>query len=133
MAKKDDKLYDKYEVEFQLIDTSREELRKKIVNKFLSENGGYWKEGVKHVTKYKYYVETLKDGRRLFLLRPTFLNKGIDFQVWVEKMRGVEDKKPSHKDIFSDLKQKRIENPKEFQLLKKAIERVWNCEDPDKV
>jgi hypothetical protein len=73
----------------------------------------------------------LKDGRRVFLLRPTFLNKGIDFQVWVERMRGVEDERPSHKDVFNDLKLKKTENPKDFKILMKLIENVWNCEEPD--
>ena len=82
---KDDKIFEENEVNFDLKLNSREELRKKTVDKFLSEKGGYWKDGVKHVTRYKYFVEKLTDGRRIFLLRPTYLNKGIDFQVWVEK------------------------------------------------
>lgn len=66
-------------------------------------------------------------------MRPTFLNKGIDFQVWVERINGVEDKKPSHKDVFRDLGQKKEENPAQFALLKKVIDRIWNCEPPDDV
>jgi len=115
---KDDKIYEEYSINFDLKSNSREKLRKETVDKFLSEKGGYWKDGKKYVTRYKYYVENLKDGRRIFLLRPTFLNKGIDFQVWVEKMDGVEDKRPSHKD---------------FAILMKAIDEVWNCSEPDDV
>lgn len=130
---KDDKIYDEFEIDFTLKSSSREELRKRTVEIFLSEKGGYWESNKKHVTKYKYYVEKLKDGRRIFLLRPTFLNKGIDFQVWVEKIDGKEDKKPSHKDIFEDLMIKKKENPKEILSLMKLIDRVWNCEEPDDI
>ena len=130
---KDNKIYDRYEVDFNLRLNSREELRKKTVDKFLSENAGYWKDDLKHVTIYKYYVEKLKDGRRIFLLRPTFLNKGIDFQVWVEKLDGTNDKRPSHKDVFNDLKIKKEEKLNEFPLLIKAVEDVWRCKEPDEV
>ncbi len=77
--------------------------------------------------------ENIQDGRRVYLLRPTFLNKGIDFQVWVEKMDGKDDKRPSHQDVFKDLQLKQNENPKEIPELMKAIDRVWNCEEPDHV
>ncbi|MEW5896985.1 MAG: hypothetical protein AB1668_04795 [Nanoarchaeota archaeon] len=130
---KQDKIFDEFEVDFELRLNSREELRKKAVDKFLSERGGYWKDGVKHVTRYKYFVERLKDGRRVYLLRPTYLNKGIDFQVWVEQMNHDGDKRPSHKDIFNDIETKKKENPKQIPKLKEAIEKVWNCEEPDKV
>ena len=130
---KDNKVYDVFEVDFSLNAKTRKELRDSTVIKFLAEDGGYWKDGIKHVSKYKYFVESLKDGRRIFLLRPTFLNKGIDFQVWVERMTDEKDDRPSHKDIFADLKIKKEENLKEFNLLAQTIDRIWNCEDPDKV
>ena len=130
---KNDKIYDEFEVNFDLRSNSREELRKKTVNTFLSEKGGYWKEGVKHVTRYKYFVEKLKDGKRIYLLRPTFLNKGIDFQVWVENWEENEDKRPSHKDVFEDLEIKKEENPKDFPLILESINKVSSCEEPDEV
>lgn len=122
-----------YEIEFSLTDSNREALRNKTVLKFLAEKKGYVKDWIKHVTRYKYYVETLKDGRRIYLLRPTFLNKGIDFQVWLEKYDGDKDKKPSHKGIIQDLNLKHKEKPTEYNDLLKAIDRVWTCEEPDKV
>ena len=130
---KDGKVYDSLEIEFQLKNNSREELRKRAVDKFLAEKGGYWKDGIKHVTRHTYFVEKLSDGRRVYLLRPAHLNKGFDFTVWVEKMDGIKDKKPSHKDIFNDLLGKKKENPQEFQALMVAIDKVWQCEEPDNV
>lgn len=93
-----------YEEILSLTDSNRENLKNKTVLKFLTEKKGYIKDNLKHVTRYKYYVETLKDARRIYLLRPTFLNKGIDFQVWVEKYDGVSDKKPSHKGGYRGFK-----------------------------
>lgn len=130
---KSDNIYEEFEIDFDLRLTSREALRRKAVETFLSEKNGYLKDGVKHVTRYKYFVEHIQDGRRVYLLRPTFLNKGIDFQVWVEKMDGKDDKRPSHQDVFKDLQLKQNENPKEIPELVKAIDRVWNCEEPDHV
>jgi len=126
-------VYDEFEIEWILTDDSREELRKKVVNKFLSEPGGYWKNGVKHVTRFRYFVEKLEDGRRIFLLRPTYLNKGIDFQVWVERFDGTNDKRPSHQHIFNDLRLKKKENPKDFPKLIQMIDDVRNCQEPDVV
>jgi hypothetical protein len=126
-------VYDDFNISFSLIGTPRKELKDAIIKKFLNEECGYWRDDIKHVTRYKYFVETLKDGRKVFLLRPTFLNKGIDFQVWVERMDGSQDKRPSHKDVFEDLKIKKKEKPRDCSLLKQAIGRVWNCEEPDEV
>lgn len=126
-------VYDDYVLPLELRGKSREEFRKAVVNTFLLEKGGYWAGNLKHVTRYKYFVESLGDERRIFLFRPTYLNKGIDFQVWVERFIDDEDKKPSHKDMLHDLSAKKKENPKDFQKLMKAIGRVWNCEEPDAI
>ncbi len=126
-----EKVNDNIEVEWNLTGSSRRELRDKAVMKFLEEKPGYWKEGIKHVTCYKYFVETLKPGQRIYLLRPTFLNKGIDFQVWVEKMQENKDRRPSHYDIFQDLKLKKKENPELFTQLLFVIDEIWNCKDPE--
>jgi hypothetical protein len=128
-----EKTYDDFVISLTLASNSRAELRKVIVNAFLDEKKGYWKEKTQVVTRYKYFVETLKEGNRIYLLRPTFLNKGIDFQVWIEKFDGDKDKRPSHATIIEDVKAKLKENPTQKKALMAVIERVWNCEDPDKV
>lgn len=128
-----DCVYDEFEVEWSSREGSREGLRKSVVSKFLSEPPGYWKNGIKHVTRFKYLVEKLADGRRIFLLRPTYLNKGIDFQVWVERFDGIDDKRPSHRHVFDDLKLKKKENPQDFSRMVQMIDDVWNCKEPDSV
>jgi hypothetical protein len=128
-----EKTYDDFVVKLSLASNSRAELRRVIVNAFLDEKKGYWKKKTQVVTRYKYFVEKLNGGNRIYLLRPTFLNKGIDFQVWVEKFDGEKDKRPSHRTIIEDVKEKLKESPTQKKALIAAIERVWNCEDPDKV
>src|ERR1700722_17844635 len=128
-----EKAYEDFVISLSLAASSRAELRKVIVNAFLDEKKGYWKRETQVVTRYKYFVETLKTGSRIYLLRPTFLNKGIDFQVWVEKFDGESDKRPNHDGLIADIRQKVKEKPRQKQNLMTAIERVWNCEDPDKV
>lgn len=130
---KEDRIYDEYNIELSLLENSRELFRKKLIALFLEEKNGYWREGIKHVTKYKYFVEKIKDDRRVFLSRPARLNKGMDFEVWVEKFRDEKNKRPSHKDIFNDILEKYKTNPDIYPKLLEAIELVWNCEEPDKV
>lgn len=131
MPKKEKKNYEEFEVEFILQKGNRKELRDAVVKKFLEEKGGYWKEGVKQVTRFRYYVETLSGGGKIFLLRPTYLNKGIDFQVWVKT--NEEEKRPSHKGVIEDLLSKQKESSSKTRELMALVRRVWNCEVPDKI
>ncbi len=130
---KNTRVYEDFSIEFKLLGSTRKELRDSIILKFLEEKPGHWLNGIKHVSRYKYFVERLDDGRRIYLLRPTFLNKGIDFQVWVEKFDKRGDQKPSHGNMISDLKLKRQEDNDAYKNLLEAIDRVWNCEEPDNV
>ncbi len=129
--KESKKVFEQYVIYLNLNASSCEEFREKIVHKFLNEKKGYRKGDEKHITKYKYIVETLKDGRHIYLIRPAPLNKGMDFQVWVEKMYDNKDVKPSYEDILNDLRIKKEENPIDFYKLIKLIESVWNCTDPN--
>jgi len=129
MVKEDDKIYEEHVIDLNFELTERRKIRDFLIQTFLKEDGGYWKEGKKHVTKYRYFVETIKDGRRVFLQRPAHLNKGFDFQVYVERFQGDKDKKPSHKDIVNDLKIKKAESLDKFQKLLVKIEKVWSCNE----
>lgn len=95
-------------------DLSRREIRRIVITKFLEEE-----PGSNSKVKYHYHVETLKDGRRMFLQRPTF-RFDFDFKVEVENLviRGT------HKEILEDFKKKRKENPEGFAQLLQAVRRV---------
>ena len=49
----------------------------------------------------------------------------------MERFDGINDKRPSHKDIFEDLKTKKKENPSYFPKIIQLINEVWNCKEPD--
>lgn len=59
-----------HEVTITINHKTRRALRDALIKEFLKEDGGYIKNGVKYVQAYKYYVETLKNGKRVYLQRP---------------------------------------------------------------
>jgi hypothetical protein len=111
---------------------TREQLREKVATEFLKEQCG---SGVgDNASKYIYFVETLADGRRVFLSRPAFLNKGFDFEIKVENTNFAEAGKPrrnrpAHKDIFRDLETKKANNPKLYQKLFRLIVQLYDCNE----
>src|SRR3989344_5328335 len=97
-----EKVYVEHDVKISISCNSRRELRDNLINEFLKEDGGYVRGGKKYVQAYRYYVEILSNGKRVFLQRPAHLNKGMDFQVCVEgliKYLNGKDRPPSHDDI----------------------------------
>jgi len=111
---------------------SRVELRKIVVSQFLKEEPGLG--GGNDASHYRYNVEVLSDGRRIYLTRPVPLKTEFEFRINVEEtvfQTGQEYSK--HDDISDDLREKRRENPVMCQRLHQAIERVYNCEDPEDI
>ena len=110
--------------------SSRKEYRDNLILEFLKEKAGTGKKELS--SKYKYYVESLKDGKRIYLSRPTNLNKGMDFTVHLEKtefrVKGAYKDRPKHQEIIEDLVQKRIENSFEYEKVKKILNKLYNCE-----
>lgn len=118
-------------LEWVLKATDRSSQRRMLAEKWLSE-GPY--------SKYKYFVETCEDGKRVYLLRPTFLNKGFDFQVNVEGFRSVTRvakggtrEMPSHDDLFNDLTLKVKSSPKYREELFASVCDVYDCVEPDEI
>jgi len=120
-----------HEIDFEVRNyTSREELRKTVVSKFLEEKPGIGRGD--DASRYRYNVETLSDGRRIHLTRPAYLKEGFDFRINVEEtVFQTRHEYPKHDDIFDDLRDKAKENPAMCRRLHQAIERVYNCEDPE--
>lgn len=107
--------------------------RKQLIEEFLKEESGT----AISVTEYYYFVETLKNGKHIYLKRPTALNKGVDFEVRVEDTHFRYGKygniistgnRPSHDDIINDLRLKKNENPAEFMRLKYLLDKTYNCQ-----
>jgi hypothetical protein len=111
----------------------RTSYRRELINEFLKEMPG----SRTSVTEYFYFVETLQTGNRIYLKRPTSLNKGVDFEVRIENTQFRYGKsgniistgnRPSHNDIAEDLRAKKNENPIEFKRLKNLLDKTYNCQ-----
>jgi hypothetical protein len=139
MAKKPKKIHKKYiphEFNITFNQKTRKGLRDALIQKFLTEKPGYVRNNIVYVQRYTYYVESLKNEKRIYLKRPASLNKGMDFQINVEellKFKNGNDKPPSHKVIIKDLKRKKSESLVKFKRLKKLIDEVCNCKEPSKI
>lgn len=118
-------------VDWQLVASDRAAARRALAEKWLAEDP---------YTKYRYNVERCADGNIVYLLRPTWLNKGFDFMVNVEGFRsrtrtakGQSKEMPSHKDVIHDLSQKVVNKPERARLWFDAICAVYDCEEPSAV
>lgn len=120
------------QITLNINNSTRAAYRKSLFDIFVNEQPG----STGTVSEYHYFVETLSNGNRIYLKRPTALNKGIDFEVRVENTQFRYGKhnniistgnRPSHKDIYADLVNKKIENPIEFSQLKQLLDKTYNC------
>jgi hypothetical protein len=85
-----------------------------------------------------YEVETLKDGRRIVISKPggKFVYgkvKREDFMVWVYDPSNLTLWLISHKDIYEDLEQKGLNDPKKTVRMIDALDRVCKGEEPGEV
>lgn len=101
---------------------SREDIRRFILTTYAIEDCN---------VKTRYYVETIEsdNNRRIYIERPTFLNKGCDFVLFAEDLiryKNGNDKAPSHKDVINDLVIKKQNlSPQEYSLLLQAIDCIY--------
>ncbi|MDR0861793.1 MAG: hypothetical protein LBN30_03330 [Oscillospiraceae bacterium] len=122
-----------YEVELFFSNIGeRNAVRMRVVDKLSKEFPGAGKEEL--ASRYKYFVEKLSDGKRIYLRRPAYLHNGFDFVVHVEGVNfnpnGKRRSNPSHEDIITDLKIKFLENQilynKLFSLCAAFLLVNWN-------
>jgi hypothetical protein len=114
-------------VEWTLDERDRSAQRRAVAEKWAEE---------RPYTNYRYNVEKCADGSRIYLLRPTWLNKGFDFQVNLEGFRsvtrtakGATKEMPSHADVIHDLAEKVAATPAVAPLLCAAIGDVYDCKE----
>ena len=81
-------------------------------------------------TKYRYFVETLNDGLRIYLERPGRLNKGCDFVIYAEnsyQWNNGNDRPPDHGFILNDLTQKKnILSQQQWDNFLLAVTEIYN-------
>ncbi len=101
---------------------NRTDIREHILNQWISENPN---------TKYRYFVENLSDGNRIYLHRPAGLNKGCDFVIYVENIllwKNGNDKPPKHDFVLDDLRDKKNLLPQtDWNVILSAIEQIYRC------
>lgn len=123
-------------VTVSIIKNSRAEYRRTLTELFLNETNGV----AGSPSKYEYYVEKDSVGNRIFLKRPTNLNKGFDFEVCVSNIsfKHVNKKgnisysnRPSHDNIIEDLSDKKSEDTVQYANLISIINRIFNCIEID--
>lgn len=112
---------------------NRKELRKQIINIFLDENPGTGKGDL--TSRYSYIVKK-KNNNEVFLKRPAQFNNGFDFTLNVSNINfnpsGRSTTRPTHKNIIDDLKLKKKSNEKLYEELRIQIDKIYNCQNPDK-
>jgi|SRR5574344_407549 hypothetical protein len=111
---------------------TRNNVRMRVVEAFSNENAGTGRND--EASRYTYYVETLRNGDRVYLRRPANLHNGFDFLVCVENANYAEDGKhkrnyPKHDDLGADLEQKKAENPERYKQLYALLKSVFECHD----
>lgn len=83
-------------------------------------------------TKYRYFVETLNNGERIYLERPGKLNKGCDFIIYIENYityGNGNDRPPPHNFILDDLVMKKQSlNAAQWENLITGITCILNCD-----
>jgi len=110
----------------------RNTLRTLFLDKLVKERAGVGNK--EKTSKYRYNVETLACGKRVYLTRPVPLNKGFDFIIHVEDYTFMNGKdNPRHDDIFNDLKEKKNRNISNYEKLLGLINLVFLCNDPDDI
>jgi hypothetical protein len=83
-------------------------------------------------TKYRYFVETLSSRNKIYLERPGRLNKGCNFEIFIENLicfKNGNDKPPTHEFIIEDLKfKKSLLSSADWDNVINAITKIYTCQ-----
>lgn len=81
-------------------------------------------------TKYRYFVEILQGGKRIYLERPGRLNKGCDFVIYVEnsyQWANGNDRPPNYDFVLNDLQQKKSQlTTDQWNSFLSAVNEIYN-------
>ncbi len=120
-----------YTVNYQLPTGDRVFKRGSLIQKFLKEFPGTGRDA--NASRYQYNVEAYGDYR-IYLKRPTQLNKGFDFTVNISGLYFKKNRRysnPSHQDIFNALSYCKDNYPDKYTEVEFAIGEIYNCNDVD--
>lgn len=120
-----------YNTNFTLPTGDRKNKREILIKCFLNEKPGTGSGN--NASRYRYEVETYGQYK-IFLKRPTRLNKGFDFTVNVEGLYFKKSRKysnPSHQDIINALMACKNNIKNNYDDVRNAIVNIYNCIDVD--
>lgn len=110
----------------------RNNLRNLAISEFTKEIAGKGRGELS--TNYKYIVETLKSGSRIYITRPAFKKLGFDFLIHVENYNFSNDKdNPKHDDLTMDIRKKIKYNNTLKGTILEEFKKVYNCYESDDV
>jgi hypothetical protein len=114
-------------IEWQMNETTRRETRAAVLQTWANEEPGT----ANNYRRYRYNVETLADGRRVYLHRPARLNKGCDFEVFCEwgirNHNNGNPKRPTQNDLVDELGALASLSPVVRTAVLQAIRQVYEC------
>ena len=91
-------------------------------------------EGNRRIKRHAIIKCFLDEEYKIFLKRPTQLNKGFDFTVNIEGLYFKKNRKysnPSHQDIINALAECKNNSNDKYSTVKQAIEDLYNCKNTD--
>ena len=111
---------------YEVMASSRGDIRKRVVLSFLKENAGSSDE----TSKYEYNVEQYEDYK-IVLKRPGVFKKGFDFTVNIRGMYFKKNRKyenPSFDDIIDALKYAKKYYAENYDSVKLEINKIFEVE-----
>jgi hypothetical protein len=115
-----------FELNFNIDDRTR--LRAMVLQLWIQEAPG----GAGKVSAFRYNVERLADGSKIYLARPARLNKGADFVVMCENFlfyKNGNAKPPRQRDLIDELGKLVKRSNAHSQEILGALREVWECRD----
>ena len=121
-------------INYTLLATNRTDIRDEVLKLFLLETPGTGKGT--NASKFIYTVEQMNQTYKIDIIRPAYLNKGMDIIVSVPgvvfthkgKKRTSKDNVPSHENIFDALLFVLNNNSQQYGLVKTALTSIYNCQ-----
>lgn len=107
---------------------NRIDMRKNLIQEFLKEKPGSGNKN--NASRYQYIVEKF-GNYKIFLKRPTQLNKGFDFTVNIDGLFFKKNRRysnPSHQDIVNALTDCKNNYPHIYPAIAQKLQQIYNCE-----
>lgn len=105
----------------------RSEIVRRVINTFIDNESQQRGKGI----KFRYPVENLSTGGKLFISRPGGLRGKWNFDFKVEVVEEFGLRKGTHEDIALDFQSKKRGNPQQYDALLQALTAIHNCSEND--